>query len=97
MAAPKKEDVVAALEEANIEHDPSDKVADLRALLPADHPLAPATDDGADGVKDAAGVVVTPDRQARWDAFLEKAKKENALFAEQEKNGEFKVIPASFA
>lgn len=35
-------------------------------------------------------------RQARWEAFLEKAEKENPLFKWQKDNGDFDTIPDSF-
>lgn len=39
---------------------------------------------------------VDADRQARWDAFLVKAEKDNATFDLQKANGEFETIPDSF-
>lgn len=44
-----------------------------------------------------ASADVSSDRQARWEAFLLKAKAGNPVkFAQREKAGEFKVIPDSF-
>lgn len=40
---------------------------------------------------------VSGSREARWEAFLEKAQALNPVkFEQKKKNGEFKVIPDSF-
>lgn len=49
-----------------------------------------------DTEEEKAGAV-DPDRQARWDAHLARAKAQNPRqFAIDEENGEFKEIPATF-
>lgn len=46
---------------------------------------------------EVATAPVSGDREARWEAFLESAKKQNPVkFAVKEKAGEFKKIPDTF-
>lgn len=46
--------------------------------------------------KETKKVVVDPEREARWEAFLAKAEKDNAQFSAQKEAGDFDVIPDSF-
>ena len=63
---PTKDEIIETLEKKGIDHDPSDLKADLEALLPDD-----------DKVEEVVVPEKKSDREARWDAFLERYKAQN--------------------